>query len=213
MRQTCLALRDVFVSASNCDLSAAIVCVRLCLHGCKSVLLHLIQSMVWFIADGCLLPKECDSWKKLKLRMVDKLEVGRKKPGMWLPSNHPLSRGSIHPHPSLLLGVWHRYKMSPGLICRAVHTLHRFILKLAVKQNQLFCLCVVKYDWRPLKYVLRAVCTSVDLLVPPFLPFLPLMRSIFLTVKFTSSSDVLYNFFIGYLNRKPLGLLSPCRSS
>lgn len=35
------------------------------------------------------------------------------------------------------------------------------------------------------------------------------MRGIFLTVKFTSPSDVLYNFFIGYLNRNLDGLLSP----
>jgi len=67
----------------------------------KSVLLHLIQSMVWFIADDCLLPEEYDSRRKLKLRTVDKREKGRKKPGMWSLSNHPLSRGSIHPHPSL----------------------------------------------------------------------------------------------------------------
>lgn len=31
---------------------------------------HLIQSIVWFGADGCRLPEECDSWSKLKLRMV-----------------------------------------------------------------------------------------------------------------------------------------------
>lgn len=148
-----------------------------------------------------------DSWRKLKLRMVDELEKGGK-PGMWLPSNHVLSGGSIHPHPSC--GMWHRYKMSPRLIFRAVHTLYRFILKLPVKQNQLVFLHAEKSDWRPLKYIPQAVCTSVDLLMPPFLPFCPSCVGSFLTVKFTSSSDVLYKFFIGSLNRNLDGLLSLC---
>lgn len=46
MSQICLALRDVLVSASDSDSSAAIICVCLCLHGCKSMLLHMMQSMV-----------------------------------------------------------------------------------------------------------------------------------------------------------------------
>lgn len=64
-RQTCLAHRDVFVSASDCHWSVAIICVCLCLHGYKSVL-HLIQSIVWFIADGYLLTEKYDNWRKLK---------------------------------------------------------------------------------------------------------------------------------------------------
>lgn len=50
------------------------ICVWLCLHGCKPVLLHLIQSMAWFIADGCLLREDYDSRRKLKLRAVDRIE-------------------------------------------------------------------------------------------------------------------------------------------
>lgn len=55
LSQTRLAQRHVFVSRSDCDLSASFACAP-CLHGCKSVLLHLIPGIEGFIADGCLLP-------------------------------------------------------------------------------------------------------------------------------------------------------------
>lgn len=82
---TALSCMVTFSYASNMFSSLRCRCfcqrlwfVCLCLHGCKSVLLRLIRSIVWFTADGCLPPVECDSWRKLKLRIVDKIEKGGK---------------------------------------------------------------------------------------------------------------------------------------
>lgn len=72
--------------------------------------------------------------------------------------------------------------MSAGLICGAGYTPNKFILKFAVKQNQLLRLQTAKYDWRArFKRALQAVCTSVDPANASFLRFRLFMRSIFLT--------------------------------
>lgn len=113
------------------------ICTFLCLHGGNAVLVHLIWSIVWFAADGCLLPEDCDSWRKLKLSSEDTMGKGGKTRAVITIK----PRKREHPSASFpLLHMWHRYKMSPRLICRAVHTLNKFIFKLAVKQNELFCL-------------------------------------------------------------------------
>lgn len=108
------------------------ICVCLCLHGCKWALLHLPQSMVWSRADGCLVPKGCDSWSKLEPRaqvMIGK--GGRAREVIIIKPLQREHRSASFP----LLVMWHRCKTPPRLIYRAAHTLNKFILKLAVKQN------------------------------------------------------------------------------
>lgn len=69
--------------------------------------------------------------------------------------------------------------MSPGLICGAGCTPNKFILKFAVKQNQLQ---TAKYDWRArFKRALQAVGASVDPANVSFRRFRLFMRSMFLT--------------------------------
>lgn len=78
-----------------------------------------------------------DSWRKLELRA--QVVMGKRGKTREVITIKPLQRE--HPSASFLpLGMWHRYKMPPRLIYRAARTLNKFILKLAVKQNQLFCI-------------------------------------------------------------------------
>lgn len=124
--------------------------VYVCLHGCKWALLHLPESMVWSTADGCLLPKRCDSWRKLELRAHARIgEEGRGGRAREVITIKPLQRE--HPSASFPpLAVWHRCKMPPRLIYRAARALNKFVLKFAVKQNQLFCIYMARYERKPL---------------------------------------------------------------
>lgn len=127
-----LQCRNVFVSVCGFNFCATFVYVCLCLHGCKWALLRLPQSVLWSGTDGCLVPKDWDSWRKLELRA--RVMIGKGGGAREVITIKPLQRE--HPSASFPpLGMWHRCKMPPRLIYPAACTLNKFILKLAVKQN------------------------------------------------------------------------------
>lgn len=100
--QTHLALRGVFVSASDSDVSAsfAYACVFTRLQVC-AIAFDSEHGMIY--SRWLLSSRKLRQPKRVQTESNRQDRNGMKKTGMWLPSNHPLSRGSIHPHPSLCL--------------------------------------------------------------------------------------------------------------
>lgn len=134
--QTRFALKDAPVSVCDFDFRAAFgyACVYTAANQRCYIRFRASCDSEQMVAS---FQEDPDSWRKLELRAQVMIEKGGR-------TREVITVKPMHrEHPSAAfppLGVWHRCKTPPRLIHRAARMLNKFILKWAVKQNQLFCI-------------------------------------------------------------------------